>query len=77
MRIGNVIIDTDNMTTVELTDIIHELREIRSRKLKEESLLNGMKELLQKAADEGFYFTAEFNVLRKDEIHIWDEPECH
>lgn len=77
MRIGNVIIDTDNMTADEVSTIIRELREIRSRKIEQESLINGMKELLQRAADNNFYFTADFNVLRPSEIQIWEEPELH
>lgn len=77
MRIGNVIIDTDNMNSTELATIIHELRTIRARKLKEETLLNGLKELLHEAASEGFFFTTDTNILRVDGVHIWEEAEKH
>ena len=74
MRIGRTIIDTDNMTADELTAIIHELREIRSRKLKAETLVNGLKELLAEANSEGFAFVdKDFgNVINADELELWD-----
>lgn len=74
MRIGRTIIDTDNMTADELTTIIHELREIRSRKLKAETLMNGIKELIAEARSEGFEFVdKDFgNCIRADELELWD-----
>lgn len=74
MRIGRTIIDTDNMTADELTIIIHELREIRSRKLKAEGLKDRMTELLADAISEGFEFIdKDFgNCIRADELDLWD-----
>lgn len=74
MRIGRTIIDTDNMTADELTIIIHELREIRSRKLKAEELKDRMTELLADAISEGFEFIdKDFgNCIRADELDLWD-----
>lgn len=65
MRIGRTIIDTDNMTTDELTIIIRELRDIRARKLKAEELKNRMLELIADAKENGFTF------IDKDFGQVW------
>lgn len=74
MRIGRTFIDTNDMTADELTTIIHELREIRSRKLKAEELKDRMTELLADAISEGFEFIdKDFgNCIRADELDLWD-----
>ena len=65
MRIGRIIIDTDNMTTDELATIIRELRDIRARKLKAEELKNRMLELIADAKENGFTF------IDKDFGQVW------
>lgn len=69
MRIGRTIIETDNMTTDELSVIIRELREIRSRKLKAEELIARMKELITDAKENGFTF------IDKDFGQVWQNTD--
>jgi hypothetical protein len=69
MRIGRTIIDTDNMTTDELSTLINALREIRKRKVQAEELLDRMKSLLTEAKEEGFTF------IDKDFGQVWAETD--
>lgn len=67
MRIGNVVIDTDAMSTRELKNVISELREAYARKLKQEQLNEHMNILLAEAAENKFAFV-------DDETgRIWDK----
>lgn len=67
MRIGNVVIDTDAMSTRELKVVISELREAYARKLKQEQLNERMNALLAEAAENKFAFV-------DDETgRIWDK----
>lgn len=65
MRIGRIIIDTDNMSIEEMEDIIREMRKIRARKLKAEELKNRMLELIADAKENGFTF------IDKDFGQVW------
>lgn len=66
MRIGNVVIDTDAMSTRELKNVISELREAYARKLKQEELYERMGMLLEEAEKNKFAFV-------DDETgRIWD-----
>lgn len=65
MRIGRVIIDTDNMSVQDMDVIIKELRGIRARKLKAEELKNQMLELIADAKENGFTF------IDKDFGQVW------
>lgn len=66
MRIGKIVIDTDSMTTRELSDIITELRTIKARKEYAEDLQQRMSKLLNEAAENKFAFV-------DDETgRIWD-----
>ena len=65
MRIGRVIIDTDNMSIQDMDVIIKELRGIRARKLKAEELKNQMLELIADAKENGFTF------IDKDFGQVW------
>lgn len=56
MRIGNIIIDTDNMTANEIDVLIKELRAVRARKHKAEELNARMAELLREAEENQFDF---------------------
>ena len=75
MRIGRMMIDTDNMTTDELTTIINDLRKIRSRKAEAESLKRKLDELLTEAAANGFAFveTGTGMVLESSTFELYDE----
>lgn len=69
MRIGRIMIDTDNMTVEELTVIINDLRAIRKRKAETESFENEMKLLILRAKENGFTF------LDKDYGNVWQEND--
>ena len=69
MRIGRIMIDTDNMTVDELTVIINDLRAIRKRKAETASFENEMKLLILKAKENGFTF------LDKDYGNVWQEND--
>lgn len=56
MRIGKIMIDTDSMTTRELSDLITELRTIRARKEYCEDLQQRMSLLLSEAEKNKFAF---------------------
>ena len=65
MRIGRVIIDTDNMSIEDMNAIICEIRAIRARKLKAEELKDRMRELIADAKENGFTF------IDKDFGQVW------
>ncbi len=65
MRIGRMIIDTDNMSIEDMTTVIREMRAIRARKLKAEELKNRMLELIADAKQNGFTF------IDKDFGQVW------
>ena len=65
MRIGRMIIDTDNMSIEDMDTIIREMRSIRARKLKAEELKNRMLELIADAKENGFAF------IDKDFGQVW------
>ena len=65
MRIGRMIIDTDNMSIEEMDVLIREMRRIRDRKLKAEELKNRMLELIADAKENGFTF------IDKDFGQVW------
>lgn len=75
MRIGNVILDTDNMDAADLTVLINELRTIRNRKLQAEELVARMNELISDARREGFVFTEKETgmIFNPDDFMILDE----
>lgn len=56
VRIGATLIDTDSMSTDELTILIDEFRRIRARKRRAEELTNQLEELVKDAKEEGFTF---------------------
>ena len=65
MRIGRMIIDTDNMSIEDMDTIIREMRSIRARKLKAEELKSRMLELIADAKENGFTF------IDKDFGQVW------
>jgi hypothetical protein len=75
MRIGRVMIDTDNMSDEELTTIINDLRAIRTRKREEAVLRKSMNDLILEAKEKGFTFidnTCGF-VREIDDFTLYDE----
>lgn len=65
MRIGRMMIDTDNLSIEDMDTIIKELRAIRARKLKAEELKTRMFELIADAKENGFTF------IDKDFGQVW------
>ena len=65
MRIGRMMIDTDNLSIEDMDTIIKELRAIRARKLKAEELKTRMLELIADAKENGFTF------IDKDFGQVW------
>lgn len=65
MRIGRMMIDTDNLSIEDMDTIIKELRAIRARKLKAEELKARMLELIADAKENGFTF------IDKDFGQVW------
>lgn len=65
MRIGRMMIDTDNLSIEDMDTIIKELRVIRARKLKAEELKARMLELIADAKENGFTF------IDKDFGQVW------
>ena len=75
MRIGRIIIDTDNLNVEDIDTIIRELRAIRTRKLKVEELKNRMVELIADAKENGFTFVdKDFGqVWTGNDVELYDE----
>ncbi len=75
MRIGRVMIDTDNMSVEELDMLINELTHIKIRKERAESLRKQMNRLIEKAKNEGFTFIdKDYGFVREvDDSVIFDE----
>ena len=75
MRIGKVMIDTDNMNDEELTTIIDNLITIRARKRTEAILRKHMNDLILEAKEKGFTFidNACGFVREVDDFTLYDE----
>lgn len=75
MRIGRIMIDTDNMSIEDMDTIIREMRSIRARKLKAEELKTRMLELIADAKENGFTFIdKDFGqVWTGNDIELYDE----
>lgn len=75
MRIGKIMIDTDNMSIEELTMVINELRETRKRKEQARELQMKMNALILEAKEQGFTFidNACGFVREVDDFTMYDE----
>jgi hypothetical protein len=75
MRIGKVMIDTDNMSIEELTTLITEFRKIRARKQMELDFKTRMNELILEAKEHGFTFIDDACgfVREVDDCTLYDE----
>ena len=75
MRIGRVMIDTDDMSVEELDMLIEELTHIKVRKERAESLRKQMNRLIEKAKNEGFTFIdKDYGFVREvDDSIVFDE----
>ena len=75
MRIGKIMIDTDNMSIEELTTLIVEFRKIRARKQAELDLTTKMNDLILEAKEKGFTFIDKACgfVREVDDFTLYDE----
>ena len=75
MRIGKIMIDTDNMSIEELTTLITEFRKIRTRKQMELDFKTRMNDLIVEAKEHGFTFidNACGFVREVDDFTMYDE----
>lgn len=75
MRIGRMVIDTDNMSIEDMETVMREMCAIRARKLKAEELKNRMLELIADAKENGFTFIdKDFGqVWTNDDFTLYDE----
>lgn len=75
MRIGKIMIDTDNMNEEELKTIINELSIIRARKREKATLRTRMNDLILEAKEKGFTFidNACGCVREVDDFTLYDE----
>ena len=75
MRIGRMVIDTDNMSIEDMETVIREMRAIRARKLKAEELKTRMLELIADAKENGFTFIDKNfgQVWSGNDVELYDE----
>lgn len=75
MRIGKIMIDTDNMSEEELRTIINNLCNIRDRKHEETMLRMCMNDVILNAKKKGFTFIdKDFGFVREvDDFTLLDE----
>ena len=77
MRIGKVIIDTDNMTYEEVDVILQELREIRKRKGEAKECKTRMRNMVEASLDQGFRYINRYTgeLFNADEWFVYDERQ--
>lgn len=75
MRIGRMMVDTDEMTIDELTILINDLRKIRARKQQIADFINRMDATIREAKEEGLVFLDKDygNVLEEGDYVLFDE----
>jgi len=77
MRIGRVIIDTDNMTYEEVNQLVQELREIRKRKSEARDCKIRMQNMVEESLDHGFRYINRYTgeLFNADEWFVYDEKQ--
>ena len=77
MRIGKVILDTDNMTYEEVDQLVQELREIRKRKCEAKNCKFRMKNMVEEAQEQGFRYINRYTgeLFSADEWFVYDEKQ--
>lgn len=77
MRIGNVILDTDNMTLSEINQLVNELREIRKRKEQAHDCKLRMKNAVEESKDRGFRYINRYTgaIFNADDWCVYDEAQ--
>ena len=77
MRIGNVIIDTDNMSYDEVDVLVKELREIRKRKGEARSCKTRLNNAVTVSQDNGFRYINRYTgeVFNANDWWVYDEVQ--
>ena len=77
MRIGKVIIDTDNMTYDEVDTILQELRKIRNRKSEARDCKFRMRNMVEESLNHGFRYINRYTgeIFNEDEWFVYDEKQ--
>lgn len=77
MRIGNVILDTDNMSYNEVDALVKELREIRKRKGQAKDCRNYLRGIDADAKDNGFRYVNRYTgeIFNANDWWVYDEVQ--
>lgn len=77
MRIGKVIIDTDNMALSEINQIMSELREIRKRKELAHDCKIRMTNAVEESAERGFRYINRYTgeIFNANDWWVYDEAQ--
>lgn len=77
MRIGNVIIDTDNMSYDEVDVLVKELRDIRKRKGEARDCRTRMNNAVAKSQEQGFRYINRYTgeIFDANDWWIYDEEQ--
>ena len=77
MRIGNVILDTDNMTYSEVDQLVQELRAIRKRKSEARACRHRMKDAVEQSKEYGFRYVNQYTgeIFNADDWWVYDEEQ--
>lgn len=76
MRIGKVILDTDNMTLSEINQIMSELREIRKRKEQAHECRVRMANAVEESKERGFRYVNRYTGEFFDATDWWVYDEA-
>ena len=77
MRIGNVILDTDNMTYSEVDQLVQELRAIRKRKSEARDCKVRMNNAVVESQEHGFRYINRYTgeIFNADDWWVYDEEQ--
>ncbi len=77
MRIGNVIIDTDNMSYDEVDVLVKELRDVRKRKGEARDCKTRMNNAVAKSLEQGFRYINRYTgkIFDANDWWVYDEEQ--
>ena len=77
MRIGNTVLDLENLTENDLTEVIKEAKRLRSRKADSRNLHEGFVAMLEGAKERKFSLCSKYTgeVLKADDWVVYDEED--
>lgn len=75
MKVGKIMIDTDNMSTEEIGSLISALEAVHARKTRVERYRNQMNHVIERAKAEGFTFLdKDYGFVREvNDFVVFDE----